>query len=74
MEKWLLLVYLHPGSGTDACGPGVHIDRIASGAPHCHVLLDLYEAPSHVNELCCRYDTERVSWPRPKVCNGSCPL
>ena len=74
MEKWLVLVHLRPGSGTDACVPGVHLDCIAAGAPYCHVLLDPYETPSYGYELCCGYDTERVCWPRPKACSGSCPL
>ena len=46
VEKWLVLVHMRPGYGTDACVPGVHVDCIAAGAPHGHVLLNPYEAPS----------------------------
>ena len=74
VEKWLVLVHLRLGSGTNACVPGAHVDCIAAGAPHCHVLVNPCEVPSHVHKLCCRYDTERVCWPRPKACSGSCPL
>ena len=73
-EKWLVLVHLRPDSGTDACVPGVHVDCIAAGAQNCYVLLDPCEAPFHAPDLCCRYDTEQVCWPRPKACSGSCPL
>ena len=38
-EKWLVLVHLRRGSGTDTCVPGIHVHCIAAGAPHCHVLL-----------------------------------
>ena len=74
VEKWLVLVHLRPGSGTDACVPGVHVDCTAAGAPLCYVLLKPYEASSNVHELCCRYDTERLCWPRPKAFRGSCSL
>ena len=74
VEKWLVLVHLRPGSGTTSCVPGVYVDCIATGARHCHVLLDPYETPSHDHELYCRYYTERVCWPRPKACSGCCPL
>ena len=67
VEKWLVLVHLRPGSGTDACVPGVHVDCIATRARHYNVLLDPYEAPSHTHELWCRYDTERVCCPRLKA-------
>ena len=40
VEKWLVLVHLRSSSGTDACVPSVHVDCVAAGAPHCHVLLD----------------------------------
>ena len=40
VEKSLVLVHLRSSSETDACVPGVHVDCVAAGAPHCHVLLD----------------------------------
>ena len=51
MEERLVLVYLSAGSRTDTCVSGVHIGCIAAGTPHCHLLLDPYEAPSHTHEL-----------------------
>ena len=39
IEKWLALVHLRLGSGSDACAPGVNVHCIAAGASHCHVLL-----------------------------------
>ena len=45
MSDKLVLVHVRPGSGTDACVPGVHVDCIAAGTPHCHALVEPYKAP-----------------------------
>ena len=39
VEKSLVLVNLCPSSGAEVCVSGVHVDCIAAGRPHCHVLL-----------------------------------
>ena len=74
MEERLALVHPRAGPATDAWVSGVHIGCIAAGALHCRMFLDPHDAPSNAHELCCRYDPERVCWPRPKACRGSCPL
>ena len=50
-----------PCSRTDARVAGVHGNCIVAGPPHCHVLFDHFETPSHVHELCCGYDSMKRS-------------
>lgn len=69
----MVLVHLRAVSGTDACAPGIRVDRIAAGTPHSGVLLNPHETPSQAHELI-KYDTKRVCWPLPNACNGPGPL
>lgn len=41
VEKRMVLGHLRPGSVTNSCVSGVHVDCIAAGPPHCHVFLNL---------------------------------
>lgn len=60
IEKRMVLDHLRPGSVMNSCVPGVHVDCIAAGPPHCPVLLNPDIVSSNAHDLRCGYTRSKA--------------